>query len=337
MLAGSWKKKALTSVLALGGVLFLKKKISKLSRKNKLHKLKENSDLTKKIVVITGASSGIGVEIAKAISKRNATVVFACRNKEKTQKVIKEIEKTTKNRKHFFIELDLNDLESVKNFTNVFKKQFNEINILYNNAGISAPLKEPFVTKQGIEKTFGVNHLGHFLLTGLLKSEIIKGNCRIINTSSDAHRFGKKDLFSKPYIGEAKELKRRKYHRSKMANVLFTKSLARKLSSIKEFKGCTTSFHPGVVNTPIFDELFQNSSIFFVLFLKLLFFPFIIQPKEGAQTGIYLGLEKLENLKSGEYYNQCKIGKSLDFMNDETLQDELWKKSEELCNQKFDF
>ena len=150
-------------------------------------------DLTDKIVVITGANTGLGFIAAKEMAQLNAkVVVFACRSEQRGRDAIEKIKKETKCENLEFKALDLNDLESVKNFAASFP--YDKIDILLNNAGIMAlPKRE--TTAQGFEKQFGVNHVGHFLLTKLLLDKVkASEQGRIVNLSSLAHETGKMNL-----------------------------------------------------------------------------------------------------------------------------------------------
>lgn len=320
----------LTSGIFSFGIVFFQ--ISKNIKKRRMLKKFRNIDLRGKVALITGASAGIGFEIAKEMAKRNSTVIFACRNEQKTLKVIKEIEKENKQAKGklLFFHLDLNDLNSVRNCAKRVKEKFRSINFLFNNAGIGTTL--PNCTKQKIEQMFGVNYLSHWLLTNLLMDLIKKGDCKVINTSSMAHIFGKKSYFQEKYIGDCKECKEIRYQRSKAANIAHAKTLARR---IKKFKGAFFSFHPGIIKTKIFDEG-KKSSVFTRLYMSIIF-PFFSTPKQGSSTAIFLAFEDLQKLKNGGYYWNCKLARNLKFINEENFQNELWKKSEELCNQKFNF
>lgn len=123
------------------------------------------TDLTGKVIIVTGSSDGIGVETAKYLAKQGAHVILACRSPEKTLKVIDLIQKDVKDAKLTFIKLDLSDLDSVKSFVDEFHKKNLPLDILVNNAATVIYSDQEYKTKQGYEMMFGVNYLGHFLLT----------------------------------------------------------------------------------------------------------------------------------------------------------------------------
>ena len=204
-------------------------------------------DLNSKRIVITGASSGLGKESALALSKLGAEVVLAVRNTSKGEQVLNEIKQQVPNAKVEVSELDLTDFESIRNFAS--RENSKQIDILLNNAGIMAV---PFaLTKDGFESQMGTNHLGHFLLTSLLFENINKSSvARIINVSSTAHRLAKLKFANKseilmtadnysPWVA---------YGNSKIANLLFTKELARRIK-LANSKIITVSTHPGYAAT----------------------------------------------------------------------------------------
>ena len=204
-------------------------------------------DLNSKRIIITGASSGLGKECALALSQLGAQIVLAVRNTSKGEKVLTEIKNQVPNAKIEVSELDLTDFESIRNFC--ARENNKQIDILLNNAGIMAV---PFaLTKDGFESQMGTNHLGHFLLTSLLFENINRSNIgRIINVSSTAHRLGKLKTGSKseilmtsdnysPWVA---------YGNSKLANLLFTSELSRRLK-LSNSKVITASSHPGYAAT----------------------------------------------------------------------------------------
>ena len=188
-----------------------------------------NVNLSGKNIIITGATAGIGKETARSLAKMGANIIFATRNKEKTLNTIAEIRNDVKNDsvilKHKF--LDLMDLESARDFPSLLSG-IDKIDVLINNAGIGM---ESGVTKQGIEKVFGVNYLTHFLLTKQLLPFLKKSGGRIINVSSMGHSNAKNKIFDLPYVGEYSKIHpQRFYERSKAAQVLFSNTLQRRFN-----------------------------------------------------------------------------------------------------------
>ena len=201
--------------------------------------------LTGKTAIITGANTGIGLETAIDFAKRGSRVILACRSVEKGQAAVEKVKKRANSEDVIFIQLDLASLQSVRNFSTKVLKEEAHIDLLINNAGVMAP---PYtLTKDGFELQFGVNHLGHFLLTNLLLERIKESpSARIVNVSSFDYKKGKinfddlKSEHSYDAMGA--------YGQSKLANVLFTRQLAKRL---KGTSVTTYSLHPGVVATEL--------------------------------------------------------------------------------------
>ena len=184
--------------------------------------------LTGKTVIVTGANSGIGFETAKALALKGAAVALAVRNTEKGEAAAREIQKNYPDAGLTVAELDLGSLESVKCFADLFIKTNRRLDLLVNNAGVMMP---PFeTTEDGFELQFGTNHLGHFALTGLLLPLLIRTEgSRVVNVSSAMHKRGRinfDDLNSRMSYSKAAA-----YGQSKLANLLFTYELQRKLEN----------------------------------------------------------------------------------------------------------
>ena len=214
-----------------------------------------------KTVIITGANTGIGLETAVDLAKRNARVILACRSVERGEKAAVEVRKRSNNDNAVFRQLDLASLESVRKFAGKILEEEPRIDILINNAGVMA-LPKRNLTKDGFEMQFGTNHLGHFLLTNLLLDRIKEApSARIVNVSSAAHRQGKMDFDNlnseKSYVPWVA------YGTSKLANILFTRSLAKRLEGTNV---TANSLHPGVINT----ELARHLSLLIVSIIKII-------------------------------------------------------------------
>jgi len=289
-------------------------------------------DLTGKVVIVTGANTGIGKETARALAHLKATVILACRDAKRTEPLVLELQKETQNKNIEFIPLDLADLQSVKAFTEKFKSKYRRLDILVNNAGVMAPLQRR-TTKDGFELQFGTNHLGHFYLTCLLL-DLIKasGPSRIINVASKAQVHGKMNwedlMYEKNYSPFAT------YAQSKLANVIFSKELQRRFDAEKA-NVKAVSVHPGAVRTELSRYLQENILLKIVYYVSLPVYYFMVKSaKQGAQTSLYCALEDQDKLKGGEYFADCKVTKVNPDGFREDYGEKLWKVSEELINKK---
>ncbi|XP_058462470.1 retinol dehydrogenase 12-like [Malaya genurostris] len=277
-----------------------------------------------KVILITGANTGIGKETAKELLKRGGKVYIACRSLPKANQARQELIAETGSKNIHVRELDLSSLKSVRNFAKEFLAEESRLDILINNAGVMACPKS--LTKDGFEMQLGVNHLGHFLLTNLLLDRLkSSAPSRIVNLSSLAHKFGginRTDLNSeKSYSAFGA------YGQSKLANVLFTKELAKRL----EGSGVTTyAVHPGSVHTELQRHL---GSLFFLLdnFVVRTIMPLVLKtPQAGAQTSIYTALDEGLAHETGKYYADCHEVIPSKAAQDEETAGWLWKVSEEM-------
>lgn len=193
------------------------------------------------VFIITGANCGIGKETAKDVARRGAVVYMGCRDLVKCEEARKEIILATKNRNVYCRELDLASFSSIKQFAKRFKSEQNRLDLLINNAGVMRIPKRQ-VTKEGFEEQIGVNHLGHFLLTHLLLDYLKAcAPSRIINVSSIAHTRGSID--TSDFNSEKNYDPKKAYEQSKLANVLFTRELAKRL---KDTGVTVNALHPGI-------------------------------------------------------------------------------------------
>jgi NAD(P)-dependent dehydrogenase (short-subunit alcohol dehydrogenase family) len=274
--------------------------------------------------VITGATSGIGKETALALAKKDHAIYMLVRDTAKGEKVKDELIELSKNKNIHVIECDLADLQSVHDATRLLKAGLMSVNILINNAG--GIFRDYEKSPQGYEKTFAVNHLGHFLLVQLLLPLLEKGQARIINVSSDAHRLGKlrfNDLQWKntPYSAYSA------YATAKLFNIYFTRSLAVKYGP----KGISAfALHPGLVSTN-FGEKLTGIGKAIMWFMR----PFMITPEEGAQTTIYLVAAQRIDAKSGKYFKNKKVSNPSATATNEDARNRLWDISIGMARQYF--
>ncbi len=203
-------------------------------------------DLVEKCYVVTGANTGIGKETARELARRGARVLLACRSREKTEAAIEELRSDTGSDALEWVELDLGSLASVRSAAQQVLERVPRLDALINNAGL---VRDRGVTREGFEKTFGVNHLGHFALTQLLLERLVASRpSRIVNVASDSHYSAKGIDFDALKRPTPSVTGYPEYEVSKLCNVLFTRELARRL----EGKAVTAyALHPGVIASDI--------------------------------------------------------------------------------------
>ena len=271
-------------------------------------------DLKGKNCIITGATSGIGRETAKALAAEGVKLVLPIRDTLKGDSLREDILSQTPDASLEFIHCDLASMRSIRNFVAEYKKKHTKLHLLINNAGIWETKRNH--TEDGIEKNFAVNHLAPFLLTNLLLDTIKESSpARIINVSSEAHRQGV-IRFDDPEF-EKKYSSFRSYAQSKLANILFTKKLSQKLKGSGVTANC---LHPGVVSTNLFDKMPK--------LLMGLMGLIMISPKKGAQTTIYLATSEEVEHTSGEYFAKSKRKKPVAHALRQDTADRLWELSE---------
>jgi len=282
-------------------------------------------NLKGKVAVVTGGNTGIGKETARALAGCNAHVILACRDPQKTEPAVKDIQETTNNTKVEFILLDLANLASIRSFVDEVKKRGLVVDILVNNAGVMVP---PFTkTVDGFELQFGVNHLGHFYLTNLLlNAKLINPNGgRIVNVSSRASESVKKIDWDN--LNWEKNYSRfQSYALSKLENILFTVELHRRLRA-RGLNISTFAVHPGVVRTELTRYVMPHwlNSIFASTVGQIM-----KTPEEGAQTSLYCALAPGLEEKSGLYFADCKVREPNPLAKDPENAKKLWEISAKL-------
>ncbi|XP_070577918.1 retinol dehydrogenase 11-like [Ptychodera flava] len=286
---------------------------------------KSTARLDGKTVIITGANTGIGKETAKDLAGRGARVILACRDLEKANQAAAEVKKTSGNQNVIVKKLDLASLASVREFAADINKEESRLDILLNNAGV---MWCPYMkTKDGFEMQFGVNHLGHFLLTNLLLDLLKKSApSRIVTVSSMGHAFVKRVCFE-DLNGEKSYNTMHAYSQSKLANILFTRELSKRL----EGTGVTAnSLHPGAVDTDLsryiprilWNILYAVLYPMWMLVLKM--------PKDGAQTSIHCAVaEELDGV-SGLYFSDCAVKEPTSQAKDDGVAKKLWEVSADM-------
>jgi NAD(P)-dependent dehydrogenase (short-subunit alcohol dehydrogenase family) len=276
-----------------------------------------------KVVVITGANVGIGKETAVGLAGMGATTVLACRNLDTADAAAADIRERSSNDDVHVVKLDLADLESVRQCAAEILERWDHLDVLVNNAG--GVWTERHTTAQGFEQTFGVNHLGPFYLTTLLLDRLLESApARVINLSSTAHLFAFGGMrwddlqFERNYDGF------RAYTQSKLANILFTRGLARRVDATKVV---THAAHPGAVRSGFgMDGDMTGIAAIGNRIVR----PFEISPTAGASTPIFLASDPSVAGRTGDYWARRKPKRMSRAARDDSAVERLWSESERL-------
>ncbi|MBU9719965.1 MULTISPECIES: SDR family oxidoreductase [Bacillaceae] len=279
-------------------------------------KPRENQQIT----LVTGANSGMGKATSLAFAKLGTHVVMMCRNKEKGEAARQEVVSESGNHSVDLHICDLGNLEDIRQFAQTFNLNYPKLDVLINNAAIITTKRKE--TGDGFELQFGVNHLGPFLLTNLLLEKLkTASSARIINVSSGAHKIGTID-FNDLQTQHKKYRTFSVYGQSKLANILFTNELARRL---EDTNITANSLHPGAVATNLGIDRETGFGKTIVRMLR----PFFKTPEEGADTAIYLATSPEVAGVSGKYFINRKVVKTKK-AEDPTVAKKLWEVSEKL-------
>jgi NAD(P)-dependent dehydrogenase (short-subunit alcohol dehydrogenase family) len=270
-------------------------------------------DMSGKTVLITGGNVGIGKQTAIALAKLGAKVVFTSRNLRKGDVARAEIREAANSKQVDVMQLDLASLASIERFAKEFLARYPR-------------LDHRSETEDGFETTFGVNHLGHFQLTSLLRERLeASAPARVVVVASDAHRGAPEGLDFDDLMHRHKFRGWKVYARSKLANILFARALARRLEGTKV---TANAVHPGMVRSSFGGDGDLGSPI-----QRLgwgLLTPFMISPEKGARTSVYLASSPEVEGKSGGYWVRCQESKPSRAARDDEAAERLWKISEEL-------
>ena len=274
-----------------------------------------------RLCAITGASSGLGYETALALAREGATVALLCRSTERGEQARAAIAATTGNEDVHVVHCDHANLDTVRAAAARLLERFDALHVLVNNAGLM--LNQRRITVDGLEETFQVNHLGAFLLTDLLRSRLIaSAPARVVTVSSVAHRAGVMDF------GDLQSLRLYDgwtvYARSKLANVLFTYELARRLQGT----GVTANtLHPGIVRS----GFGHNNGLVMRGFMTVTQLPpLAVSARRGARTQVWLACAPAVQDVSGRYFVRRRARRSSPISYDRDAQRRLWDASESL-------
>ncbi len=275
--------------------------------------------LNGKLAIVTGANSGMGMATVEALADEGARVIMLCRSEKRGREALAKLSEK-KERQLELMLCDLGDYASIRSFAAGVKEKYKRIDILVNNAGFIALDRQE--TKEGLERQFGINHIGHFLLTTELLDLMGEGS-RIVNVASGAHKTGKIHFDDINLTKGFNVIKA--YSQSKLANVLFTRELARR---VKE-RGITVNCcHPGAVAT----NMGVDRETGFGKTITGILRPFFLTPAEGARTAIYLATHESVKDISGKYFYKCRIAKSSKRSKDPELAKRLYELSEQLVS-----
>ena len=275
-----------------------------------------------RICLITGGTNGIGKSTAQGLARLGATVVIVGRDAQKAAQVTNEIRAATGNENVDSLLADLSSQQEVRRLASDFKSKYPQLHVLLNNAGGTFTTRQ--LSVDGIEMTLALNHLAYFLLTNLLLDTIkASAPARIINVSSGAHSSGKIDFAN--LQGERSYSSFGPYGNSKLANILFTTELARRLAGT----GVTgNALHPGFTSTG-----FGKNNPGFLMKIMGAVVPLIARsPEKGAETSIYLASSPEVQSITGKYFVDCKVTQPAPQATDSAVARQLWDVSAEMVH-----
>jgi NAD(P)-dependent dehydrogenase (short-subunit alcohol dehydrogenase family) len=274
-----------------------------------------------KICLVTGGTNGIGKATAQALAQLRATIVIVGRNAPKTAQLVQEIRAASGNKNVDFLLADLSSQQEVRRLANEFKSKYSRLHVLLNNAGGYFLRRQ--LSMDGIEMTFALNHLAYFLLTNLLLDTIkASAPARIINVSSGAHTSGKIEFDN---VQGERDYGPRAYDNSKLANILFTMELSRRL----EGTGVTVNaLHPGFVST----GFAKNNGRLFAALVSI-FAPLVARsPAKGAETSIYLASSPSVAGITGKYFYDSHVVPAAPQATDRVVARKLWDVNAEMVH-----
>ena len=282
------------------------------------------SELGGKVVAITGANAGIGKETAVALAGMGATVVMTSRDPDRGADALAEVRERSESTTVDLMQLDLAAFESIQAGAAGLLDRYDRLDVLVANAGLV--MSKRTETVEGFETTFGVNHLGHFYLTSLLWDRLRTGDpSRVVVVSSAAHKMVRRGLDFDDLQCTRRYRAFDAYSRSKLANVYFTRELARRFAD----SGSTANAaHPGYVAS----HFARDGDLYLEPVIKLGARLFAISPEEGARTSVYLASSPEVEGVTGGYYAKCRPASMSAVAQDDIAARRLWDASEALIN-----
>jgi len=281
-------------------------------------------DMTGKVTVITGGNTGIGKEAAVGLAGLGARVVITSRNEERGRAARDEIVERSGSHVVEVMPLDLASFGSIRSFAADVLDRYDRLDVLVNNAGLILLRRRE--TEDGFEETFGVNHLGHFLLTDLLLDRLrASAPARVVVVSSNAHKGARRGLDFDDLQGKGNYRWMDAYNKSKLANIYFTRELARRLDGT----GITVNaLHPGFVRS----DFGRGGDLGGVYGwgIKYLASPFAISAEKGARTTIHLASSPDVDGVTGGYFYKCRPANPSSVAQDDAAAGRLWGVSEQL-------
>lgn len=277
------------------------------------------TDLSGRTVLITGATSGIGLAASHKLAGMGAKLILVARDRDRLDGAAAAVRAGSGAGAVSTLCCDLSSLAAVRGLAAEVRDRHPQLHVLVNNAGGVSPRRE--VTVEGLERTFTVNHLAPYLLTRLLLGRMVEsGPARIVTVSSAAHKRARLDLSDLQLASRYGVM--RAYGRSKLANVLFTRELARRLASTQVTANCV---HPGVVATGIWARAPWFTQPVFAVARA-----FMLTPDEGAETLVHLASSSEVERLSGAYVERKKVVDPAPQAQDEELARRLWDESARL-------
>jgi NAD(P)-dependent dehydrogenase (short-subunit alcohol dehydrogenase family) len=281
-----------------------------------------STEMSNKVVVVSGATQGIGFEAAKALANKGARVVITARDQGRGEKAVADLKRLTGNDRVEVVLVDFASMQSIKDAAHELHNRIDRLDVLLNNAG--AVYSDHLTSKDGLELTFATNHIGYFLFTHLLL-DLLKQSApaRIVNVASDAHKAARSGI-------DFDDLERKRgytgfvvYGETKLMNILFTRELARRLEGTGVTVNC---LHPGVIAS----GFGTNNSGLLGFATRNLGKYFLITPEQGAQTSIYLCTSPDVAGVSGKYFAKSKEAKTTRHGVDDAAAKKLWELSEKI-------